>query len=34
VAIRPVIEVTFTIVPRPRSRMPGITAWMQRIAPK
>jgi len=32
--MRPAIEVTFTMVPRRRSRIAGSTAWMQRIAPK
>ena len=32
-AIRPATEVMFTMVPLPRSRICGSTAWMQRTAP-
>ena len=31
--MRPVTDVTFTIVPEPRARMPGSTCWMQRTPP-
>jgi hypothetical protein len=33
-ASRPAIELTFTMAPLRRSRIPGSTAWIIRMAPK